>query len=143
MKDKIEIGDMDNDCTDCKFSQFMPLDEAYYCNKKSVILDCIDACDEFESDDLLCERTIENDKLKINPPKEITLVIHQKEKLKKYIKELEIEVNSQAEDLVNMHKVAVSLQRSRQSCYEEIERQKVIIEYLEGKVNFNLRSNNE
>ena len=55
--------------------------------------------------------------------------------LKKYIQALEDEVNNQAEELVNIHKIAVSLQRSRQSCYEEIERQKVIIGYLEGKIN--------
>ena len=55
--------------------------------------------------------------------------------LKKYIKALEDEVNNQAEELVNIHKVAVSLQRIHNNCMEEIEKQKVIIEYLEGKIN--------
>ena len=41
----------------------------------------------------------------------------------------------QIEENQKLNNIAASLQRSRQSCYEEIERQKVIIEYLEGKIN--------
>ena len=42
---------------------------------------------------------------------------------------LQIEENSK------LNTIAANLQRSRSSCLEEIEKQKVIIEYLEGKIN--------
>jgi hypothetical protein len=86
-----------------------------------------------------------------NQANEITLLIQQKEDLKSIIEsnnDVTIDVVKSIQDKLNianntvalqieenatLNKIATSLQRSRSSCYEEIERQKVIIEYLESK----------
>lgn len=61
--------------------------------------------------------------------------------IKAYVKSLEDRLNIanntialQIEENVKLNNIASSLQRSRSGCYEEIERQKVIIEYLEERL---------